>query len=99
MQILHAITKSESGYTLKVWEPAQITKDRVRPFLWEINLTAATTEEFELVLEQINLLHENHSEKPEMLPLSSQPVTNIDFGKGFGEVLRSGEGTTQCLCH
>jgi hypothetical protein len=98
MQILHAITKTASGYTLKVWEPAQITKDRVRPFLWEINLTAATTDEFELVLEQINLLHKNHSENPEMLPLSSQALTKIDLGKGFGEVLRSGEGTTQCLC-
>ncbi len=98
MQILHAITKTESGYTLKVWEPAELTKDRVRPFLWEINLSATSADEFPLVFEQINLLHQSHSQKAEMIPLSSQDVTQINFGRGFGEAITRGECTTQCLC-
>jgi hypothetical protein len=98
MQILHAITKTDSGYTLKVWEPAELTQDRVRPFLWEINLSAATAEAFELVLEQINVLHKSHSENPEIVPSPSPDLTKIDLGRGFGEVLESGECTTQWLC-
>lgn len=98
MQILHAITKTDSGYTLKVWEPAELTKDRVRPFLWEINLSAATADAFELVLEQINLLHKSQIENPQMVPLSSQDLTKTDFGRRFGEAMASGECTTQWLC-
>lgn len=98
MQILHAITQTESGYTLKVWEPAAITKDRVRPFLWEINLSAATTDEFEFVLEQINLLHRYSSEMPELIPLSSQGLKKIEFGKNMRESIESDECTTSCLC-
>jgi|GEM_PF-5425056 len=78
MQILHAITKTASGYTLKVWETAETTKDRVRPFLWEINLEAATTDEFKVVLEQIDLLHQCKSEKLEQVQ-RSVPLSNEDM--------------------
>ena len=44
MPILHVITKTASGYALRVWEPAETTADRVRPFLWEINLNAASVD-------------------------------------------------------
>jgi hypothetical protein len=98
MQILHAITQTESGYTLKVWEPAAITKDRVRPFLWEINLSAATTDEFELVLEQINFLHRYHTKTPGIIPLSSHGLNRIDLDKQLSESLESDECTTSCLC-
>lgn len=98
MQILHAITQTESGYTLKVWEPAAITKDRVRPFLWEMNLSAATTDEFEFVLEQINLLHTYHTESPGIIPLSSHGVNRIDIGNPLSESMESAECTTSCLC-
>ena len=98
MQILHAITKTNSGYNLKVWEPAELTKDRVRPFLWEINLSAATADGIELVLQQINLMHQLHSQNAQMVALSSPDVTQIDLGRGFGEGIGNGECTTQCLC-
>lgn len=98
MQILHAITQTESGYALKVWEPATITKDRVRPFLWEINLSAATTDEFELVLEQINLLHRSHPKTPGIIPLSSHGLNRIDLGNKLSESIESDECTTSCLC-
>ena len=97
MQILHAITQTESGYTLKVWEPAVITKDRVRPFLWEINLSAATTDEFELVLEQINLLHRYHTETSGIIPLPSHGLNRIDLGKQLSASVESDECTTSCL--
>ena len=97
MQILHTITKTESGYILKIWEPAELTKDRVRPFLWELNLSAATTEEFDLVLEQINLLHQYHSEALTMIPLLSPNLTTIGFGQGADEAIGHGECTTCCL--
>lgn len=98
MQILHAITQTESGYTLKVWEPAAVTKDRVRPFLWEMNLSAATTDEFEFVLEQINLLHTYHPETSRIIPLSSHGVNRIDLDKNLSESIESDECTTSCLC-
>jgi hypothetical protein len=91
MPILHSITKTKSGYALRVWEPAETTKDRVRPCLWEINLNAPTIDEFGVVLEQINLLHEYQSQKlevvPSLMPLPSQDLTKIDLRKSKSESL------------
>lgn len=95
MPILHTITKTESGYALRVWEPAETTKDRVRPCLWEINLNAGTIDEFGVVLEQINRLHQYQSQKlevvPSRMPLPSQDLTKIDFGKSKSETRGNGE--------
>jgi hypothetical protein len=87
MQILHTITKTESGYTIKVWEPAETTQDRVRPFLWEMNLDAATADECGLVLEQINLLYQDQSKKQEMASVSSQDLAKVDCGNNFSEAI------------
>jgi hypothetical protein len=102
MPILHIITKTESGYALRVWEPAETTTDRVRPFLWEINLNATNADEFELILEQLDLLHKCEDEKLEILPLSSQDLTKINFSESFSEVVESDDCITyglsaQCL--
>ncbi len=98
MQILHAITKTESGYSLKIWEPAEITQDRVRPFLWEINLNAETVDEFGIILEQISLLHKQQREQPQLTPLISQDVTKMDFGKRYGVAIETDECITDFLC-
>lgn len=98
MQILHAITKTESGYSLRIWEPAEITQDRVRPFLWEINLNAETIDEFGIVLEQINLLHRHQREQPQLAPLISRDVTKMDLGERYGLAIDTDECTTDFLC-
>lgn len=98
MQILHAITKTESGYSLKIWEPAEITENRVRPFLWEINLNAETIDEFGIVLEQISLLHKQQREQPQLAPLISPEVTKIDLGKRFSAAIETDECITDFLC-
>lgn len=87
MQILHTITKTESGYTIKVWEPAETTKDRVRPFLWEMNLDAATADDCGLVLEQINLLYQDQSKSQKMASVSSQDLAKVDCGNNFSEAI------------
>jgi hypothetical protein len=97
MPILHVITKTESGYALRVWEPAETTADRVRPFLWEINLNAASTDEFGLILEQLDLLHQCEDQKLEMVPLSSQDLTKINFSESFSEALESDDCITYGL--
>ncbi len=98
MQILHAITKTESGYTLKVWEPAEITTNRVRPFLWEINFNAPTPDGFGFILEQINLLHQYQKDNLKIAPFFSQDLTQINFGQSFSAVMESDEAITQGLC-
>jgi hypothetical protein len=98
MQILHAITKTESGYTLKVWEPAEITIDRVRPFLWEINFNAATPDGFGFILEQINLLHQYQNENLKLVPFFSQNLTQLNLSQSFNEAMESDECITHGLC-
>src|SRR3712207_3562805 len=94
MPILHVITKTESGYALRVWEPAETTIDRVRPFLWEINLNAASANEFGLILEQLDLLHKCEDRKLEIVPLSSQDLTEINFCDSWSEANESDDCIT-----
>jgi hypothetical protein len=94
MPILHVITKTESGYALRVWEPAETTVDRVRPFLWEINLNAASADEFGLILEQLDLLHKCEDRKLEIVPLSSQDLTKIKLSESFSEAIESDDCIT-----
>lgn len=97
MQILHAITKTESGYAIKVWEPAEVTQDRVRPCLWEINFNASTADECGLVLEQISLLHKYPSKNSPKVPFPTQELTIINLGRNCSEAMESEDCPTQCL--
>lgn len=43
--LCYSIEPGKIGYIVKVWEPAIVTQDRLKPFLWMVKRSVLTEEE------------------------------------------------------
>ncbi|NEP18587.1 MAG: hypothetical protein F6J97_17070, partial [Leptolyngbya sp. SIO4C1] len=66
---------SENGYLLKIWEPASVSDDRLKPYFYMINYSAQSMSEAKAMLRQYML--QNYSEvKTQTDPKTAQSLIN-----------------------